>query len=111
MRAQKIRKRPKFYCIYNYGEAAEVLSRHSDIVAGWVQAGRLTALTDRRPHLMRGVDLQDWLTAGCRQKERLQPGERYCLDCNTPCSSAKGLIETISSHSPLNLCAICLCYG
>lgn len=104
---RKTRQRPKLHRTYTYVEAAALLGLHPNTVAGWVKSGGLPALTERRPHLIRGADLRAWLAVGRRRKERLQPGEMYCFGCKAPRRPAGGLVDISSNAGAPNFCGIC----
>lgn len=64
-------------------EAAKTLGVHKGTVRRWIKSG-LPALTDRKPVLILGDDLIDWLKSRREKPQRCGPDELYCLKCRTP---------------------------
>ena len=103
-------RRLKKHRLYTYGEAALLLGVHKNTVRNWVEAG-LPALTEEKPHLLRGADLREHLERRRRQrKRRLGPGEMFCLSCKEPRAPDRELVEDISGPiGPGQLRALCPC--
>ena len=106
------RRRPnpraiKVHRNYTVDEAARVLGVCRGTVRRWIGGG-LPALRDRRPILILGGDLIDFLNARSRPRSRCRLGELYCVRCRAPRAAAGCMADFI----PLtarggNLQAIC----
>lgn len=71
-------------CSYTVHEVAELYSLHPNAVRRWIKQG-LRTIDDRRPQLIHGSDLIDFL--GERQqgrKHRCAPDEMFCCRCRVP---------------------------
>ena len=69
---------------YDFGEIAELLNVHLRTVQIWKKEG-LRVLDDKKPFLIKGQDLRDFLKA--RRRSRKQPlsiGEFFCPRCRAP---------------------------
>ena len=90
-------RRVKVHRSYTYSEAARVLGVHKNTVANWVKREGLPALTERKPHIILGQDLRDFLRER-REKTRtlLSMGEMYCLGCKAERKPAEGMVEEVS---------------
>lgn len=92
---------------YTVDEAARALNVHKGTVRRWLKED-LPAITDRKPAIILGGDLIDFLKARQRTKHPCGPGEFYCLKCRTPRKPTTNLIEVASeSPSSVNLCGVC----
>jgi excisionase family DNA binding protein len=95
---------------YTVDEAARMLSVTKVTVRRWIEKG-LPAITDRRPFLILGSDLRDYLQARAKPKHRLAPGECYCFGCRQPRPAAEGMADYIPltpTGGNLNaLCPVC----
>ena len=94
---------------YTYDEAARVLGVHKRTIMGWVRREGLTALTDQKPHLIRGEDLRTFLRQ--RQETRKRPlrsGEMFCLGCKAARRPDPALVEDHSGPAgPGHLVGLC----
>jgi excisionase family DNA binding protein len=75
-------RRIKRHRVYTVAEAAEALGLHRESVRRWIKVGRLAAETARKPWLIEGEVLKDFL--GARRREgrcRLALAQIYCLRC------------------------------
>ena len=68
-------------------EAARTLGVHKGTVRRWIKNG-LPALTDRKPALILGGDLIDWLKAQRPKPQTCGPYELYCMKCRRPRQAA-----------------------
>ena len=74
----------KIHRSYSVEETAALLDIHKNTVREWLRRG-LPALNDRRPLLILGRDLVDFLNARRRANKRpCRPGEIYCVRCRRP---------------------------
>jgi len=77
-------RRIKIHRSYSVEETAALLDIHKNTVREWLRRG-LPALNDRRPLLILGRDLVDFLNARRRANKRpCRPGEIYCVRCRQP---------------------------
>lgn len=79
---------------------------------GWVRKG-LPALTERKPHLIRGCDLRDFLRQAKKtRKKPLRLNQFYCLKCRDAREPAEAMIDCeLPATGPAmiqGLCTICL---
>jgi excisionase family DNA binding protein len=97
---------------YTIQEAADTLRVHRNAVRHWIKKCGLPALADRRPHLIRGADLIEFLK-GRRAARRTKcgSGQLFCLKCRLPRSPAAGLVEYRASAagrgSLIGICTVC----
>lgn len=100
--------RIKSHRSYEIEEVAELLGVSPQTVRQWIKDG-LPALTERRPYLILGWQLKEFLKA--REGARKQPlgaGEFYCTSCKAPRKPALGLTErTVASNGRPMLKAFC----
>lgn len=95
---------------YTVDEAASVANVAKGSVLRWVKLGLLPALVDRRPYLILGADLSDFLKAKRSRGTKLALAELYCFKCRGPRKAALGLAEYIPmSPASGNLRALCEC--
>ena len=74
-------------------EVARLFGVHRQTVRNWIKGG-LPALTKRKPHLILGSELRQFLI-NRRQasKRRCAPGELYCLRCREPRRPAGDMLD------------------
>jgi hypothetical protein len=98
----------KIHRSYTVQEIAKLFGIHKNTVRRWVKDG-LTTIDDKRPKLILGYVLVDFLQARrAKNKQPCKPGELYCVRCRSPKSPAGDMAE----YSPItekfgNLIAIC----
>jgi excisionase family DNA binding protein len=103
-------RRVKIHRTYTPAEASKLLGVHKHTVGRWIASG-LPLIERRRPYLIHGTDLRDFLAARQPRKQPLQPGEMYCLPCRAPRRPA-GDIADLNPHSNMTgtligLCPVC----
>jgi excisionase family DNA binding protein len=76
-------RRAKIHRSYTIAETADVVGVHRLTVRRWI-AGGLQAINDRRPVLIHGADLREFLYARKPKKQPCGPGEIYCVGCRAP---------------------------
>lgn len=90
--------RVKIHFSFTVEEIARTLNVHKNTVRGWLRAG-LEAVDDRRPALIQGKVLRDFLEKKRRaRRQPCRPGTLYCLKCRAPRAPAIGMVEFV----PLN---------
>jgi hypothetical protein len=92
---------------YTVDGAARAVDVSKGTVRRWMKAG-LPAITDRKPILILGSDLIDFLKSRRQPTQRCQPDECYCFSCRAPKRPAFDAVE----YMPLtptggNLRALC----
>jgi len=98
----------KIHRTYTVEEIADLFGVHKHTVRNWVKTG-LAVTDDKRPMLILGTDLVDFLKARrTKHKRPCKPGELYCVRCRTPRQPAGEMAE----YQPVtemfgNLIAIC----
>ncbi len=98
----------KIHRSYKVEEIARLLGKHKNTVRNWIKNG-LATIDDKRPMLILGKDLVEFLQASRRKnKQSCKPGELYCVRCRVPKYPAGDMAE----YSPVtekfgNLIAIC----
>ena len=74
----------KIHRNYTVEEAAAIFGVHKHTVRSWIKSG-LPLLDDRRPKLILGSDLRDFLQKKRQsRKRRCKQFEMYCLRCRGP---------------------------
>jgi len=97
----------KLHRNYTVDETARLLGKSKGTVRRWLKSG-LPALTDRKPALILGSDLIDFLKARIKPRTRCGPDEFYCLKCRAPRKAAEGMADFVP-YAPRggNLRALC----
>lgn len=98
----------KIHRTYTVDEIARLYGFHRNAVRGWVKRG-LPTIDCRRPFLIHGQDLRDFLQKRRQAKrQRLQPGQMFCFRCRTPREPAGQMADYIPATEKLgNLVGIC----
>ena len=93
---------------YTVDEVARALGVSKPTIRRWISKDGLPVIDDKRPILILGSDLIDFLKARTRPRSRCGPGECYCVKCRAARPAAGGMAEFMS-HTPSggNLRAIC----
>ena len=93
---------------YTVEDIAYLFDIHKNTVRGWIKQG-LPIIDDKRPMLILGRDLFDFLQARrVKNKRPCKPNQMYCLRCRTP----KVPAGNIADYQPVtesqgNLFGIC----
>ena len=113
MGARRSWRSVKLHRTYTFEEAERLLGVHRNTIRNWVRRDGLEALVERKPYLIRGDDLREFLRR--RAEKRRQPlglGEMFCLSCRKPRKPERALVENISGAvGPghlRGLCPVCL---
>ena len=86
-------RRAKLHHPYTVEEAADTMGVHPNTVRAWIARG-LPVLDERRPLLIRGADLRQFLTRQRRDRKRpTGPGRIFCLACRAPKVPAGGMVD------------------
>jgi len=102
------RQRVKIHRPYRVDEAARTLGVGPPTLRRWIKSGDLPALTNRKPWLINGADLDDFLKAACAPRQKCQPDECYCVKCRKPQKPACAMAEFVPlTPTGGNLRAIC----
>ena len=107
-RSRKANRRgAKIHWNYTVDEAARALGVSKGTVRRWIKAG-LPALTEKRPILIIGGDLLDFLAARSASKQKCQPDECYCVKCRAPRRPAGRMADFVPlTATSGNLRALC----
>ena len=80
---------------YTLEEAAEQVGVTVQTIRAWVKRG-LPVLSARRPYLVLGVDLIDFVkNRSAPRTRRLRIGEFHCLSCKAPRKPAFGIADYV----------------
>lgn len=98
---------------YTVEEVAVLLGSHRNTVRHWLKNG-LKTLDDRRPVLVHGLDLADFLKERrTRSKRPCGAGEIYCLRCRVPRPPAGNVVMyrplTMDRGDLVGMCSVCGC--
>jgi excisionase family DNA binding protein len=74
------RRRIKRHRSYTVDEAARTIGAARGTVRRWLDKG-LPAIRDRKPILILGEDLADYMASKARPKRTCPPGTCYCVKC------------------------------
>lgn len=97
----------KIHRNYTVDEVARNLGVAKATVRRWIKSG-LPALTERRPAIILGSDLAQFLSASKSPRQTCRLDECYCVKCRSPRKPAGEMAEFISlTPSTGNLRGIC----
>lgn len=85
----------KIHRNYTVEEVAGLYGVHTNTVRSWIKVG-LPVCDARRPTLILGADLRDFLKARRQaRKRRCKDDELFCLRCRAPKRPAEGMVDFI----------------
>jgi hypothetical protein len=76
-------RRVKRHLCYSASEIADLLAVRVATVRGWIREG-LEPIAPQKPYLFSGPILAQFLAARNKPRQRLAPGEIYCVACKRP---------------------------
>ena len=93
---------------YFISEIADLFQLHPNAVRRWIRAG-LRTVDDRRPHLVHGGDLIDFLEARqAQRKQKCAADEFYCCRCRRPKRPLFNRVDIrIRNETRVNLSGVC----
>lgn len=104
------RRRIKVHRSYTVDEVARTLGVAKGTVRRWLKSG-LPPTDSRKPALIRGVDLAEFLKSKAKVKQPCRLGECYCVKCRSPQkpdgAMAEYVILTTTSGNLRALCPTC----
>jgi excisionase family DNA binding protein len=101
------RRRVKVHRPYTVDEAARTLGVAKGTIRRWIKNGLQT--TDlRKPALIRGLDLAQFLKSKAKAKQPCPPGECFCVKCRCPRKPDGGMAEyVVITETSGNLRGLC----
>lgn len=104
------RRRIKIHRPYTVDEIARLLGVCRATVRRWIKSG-LPTIDKRKPAMVRGVDLLDFLNARARPKRPCPVGQCYCVKCRESrppdAAMAEFVVLTASTGNLRGLCPAC----
>lgn len=92
------RRKVKRHHSYTIDEAARTIGASKGTVRRWLDKG-LPAIRDRKPFLILGQDLTDYMADKTRSKRSCPPGTCFCVKCREAREPAGGMAEFV----PINI--------
>lgn len=99
----------KIHRTYSVQEIADRFKVHKNTVHVWIKSGALLTVDKKRPLLVLGTVLADFIKARrLKNKQPCRAGEVYCVRCRTPQKPAGGIADYEPQTTTLgSLVAIC----
>ena len=86
----------KIHRNYAVEEIVQLFGKHKNTVRNWIVRERLEVIDERRPALVLGSTLVDFLKKRRgRNKRKLKPGEIYCVRCRAAVKPAGGIGDCV----------------
>lgn len=94
---------------YTYGEAAAALGVSKRTIQNWVRLGGIVAITDKRPHLIPGEHIIEFLRNRAEgRKTKLGTVEFYCVKCRCAREPANAMVDCdLTKPGGARLVALC----
>ena len=104
----------KVHLNYTVEEVARRWGVHRNTVRQWIKQGLVPTIDQKRPLLVHGRDLAEFLLARRRRNRRpCAPGEIYCVRCRVPRAPAGGVADyealTPAQGNLVGICPSCDC--
>ncbi len=103
-------RRVKIHRSYSVSDAAELLDASRLTVSRWIKRG-LPLIEQKRPLLIHGSELRDFLKAQRPKRKRGRPGELYCVRCRAHRRPDGDMVEYIPKTPTKGLlrgiCPVC----
>ena len=97
----------KSHRIYSIDEIARLFGRHKNTVGNWFKRG-LPKIDSKRPILIRGQDLVEFLESRRKKTQRCGLAQMYCIRCRVPRDPAGAMAEYVPlTKTSGNLRGIC----
>jgi excisionase family DNA binding protein len=104
------RRRLKLHRSYTVDEAARTLGMSKGTVRRWLKNG-LRCIDDRKPTLIRGSDLAEFLKSREKPRQPCPPGYCYCVKCRSSQKPdgaiAEYIVLTATSGNLRGICPTC----
>ena len=96
---------------YKYYEISELFGVSANVIPRWVKDG-LRRIDDKKPYMIHGVDLADYLDAKQQaRKKPCLPHEAMCFTCNAPRPFWESVVDITARNKKTvfisGLCALC----
>lgn len=99
----------KIHRSYTVEETADQLGIHKNTVREWIKDG-LSVIDDKRPMLILGHDLADYLQARrAKRKQPCRPGQMYCLRCHAPKFAAGEMADYLPETATVGMLKALCC--
>ncbi len=95
-------RRVKLNWIYTVAEVAKLLGVHKHTVSRWIERG-LPLIEQKRPFLILGSDLREFLTAQQPRKQPCRVDQIYCVRCRAPKRPAGDMVDYIPKTPTIGL--------
>ena len=104
------RRLVKIHHLYTVDEISRLLGTCRATVRRWLKIG-LQAIDSRKPTMVRGVDLLEFLNARAKPKQPCPPGQCFCVKCKAPRPPGESMAEfvqlTATTGNLRGICPVC----
>lgn len=92
---------------YTIEELAGLLGKNEKTLSRWIDSGLKTIPESRKPILIMGSDLKEFLrNKYSKKKVKMDRNQFYCLHCKKAVYAKRGSIEKLSNRK-IALCCVC----
>jgi len=92
---------------YKIEELSVILSKNGKTLLRWIDSGLKTIPESKKPILIMGSDLKEFLRAKySKKKVKLNRNQFYCLSCKKAVYGKRGSIENLSNRK-IAVCVVC----